>query len=110
MRLARRRSKPTCGWRSRSVGAWVRRLCRSARFLLVRSVPRLSRGTFLTPKRNQPRNDNHQVNLAEERLQHGERLPHTARWNEIAITNRSERGIAEEQVITGCRLRQPHEK
>src|SRR5579885_1990477 len=59
----------------------------------------------LPPQRHQPRHDDDEVNLAEERLQHGERLPDVACRHEVAIADGGERCVAEKEVVVGRRMR-----
>ena len=63
------------------------------------------RGALLAPERDEPRNDDDEIDLPKKRLQHRECLPQVARWNQISVANCGERRVAEEQVLIGGRVR-----
>src|SRR5258708_6516745 len=71
----------------------------------VAPMPRFCAGTHLTPQRNQPRDHDNEIDLARERFQHRERLAYAARWHKVAIPDCGKRRIAEEQIVSGGRVR-----
>ena len=62
-------------------------------------------GSLAAPERDESCHDDDEVNLSEERLEHGERLAHVARGHQIAIPDGCQRGIAEEEVVIPRRVR-----
>src|SRR5579885_2254677 len=53
----------------------------------------------LSPERDRPRYDDHEIDLAEQRLDHRQRLPQRARGDKVAVSDGREGRVAEEEEI-----------
>src|SRR3954471_3678750 len=72
---------------------------------LVAASRPLLRSCAGAPQADEPGHQGDEEELAGQHLEHGQDLADVAGGHEVAVSGRRQRGVAEEQVVAGCRVR-----